>query len=212
MSEKKWVVYLVQCSDNSLYCGISNDIKNRLMEHNSGKGAKYTKSRRPVDLVGISPEMTKSEALKLEYSIKQLPADKKLAALKRKENGMTISKKDLLALNKDIKALERKIEKLIREFDKGKKAKVTKKATAKPVKAKTIKRLPAKKAHAKKRPAKLTATDKVLRIINRSKKGVDVATLMRNTGFDNKKISNILHRTYKQGKIKRVEKGIYVGA
>ena len=212
MSEKKWVVYLVQCSDNSLYCGISNDIKNRLMEHNSGKGAKYTKSRRPVDLVGISPERTKSEALKLEYSIKQLPADKKLAALKRKENGMTISKKDLLALNKDIKALERKIEKLIREFDKGKKAKVTKKATAKPVKAKTIKRLPAKKAHAKKRPAKLTATDKVLRIINRSKKGVDVATLMRNTGFDNKKISNILHRTYKQGKIKRVEKGIYVGA
>jgi putative endonuclease len=83
MSEKKWVVYLVQCSDNSLYCGISNDIKNRLMEHNSGKGAKYTKSRRPVDLVGISPEMTKSEALKLEYSIKQLPADKKLSALKR---------------------------------------------------------------------------------------------------------------------------------
>jgi putative endonuclease len=212
MSEKKWVVYLVQCSDNSLYCGISNDIKNRLMEHNSGKGAKYTKSRRPVDLVGISPEMTKSEALKLEYSIKQLPADKKLAALKRKENGMTISKKDLLALNKDIKALERKMEKLIREFDKGKKAKVTKKATAKPVKAKTIKRLPAKKAHAKKRPAKLTATDKVLRIINRSKKGVDVATLMKKTGFDNKKISNILHRTYKQGKIKRVEKGIYVGA
>ncbi len=212
MSEKKWVVYLVRCSDNSLYCGISNDIKNRLMEHNSGKGAKYTKSRRPVDLVGISPERTKSEALKLEYSIKQLPADKKLAALKRKENGMTISKKDLLALNKDIKALERKIEKLIREFDKGKKAKVTKKATAKPVKAKTIKRLPAKKAHAKKRPAKLTATDKVLRIINRSKKGVDVATLMRNTGFDNKKISNILHRTYKQGKIKRVEKGIYVSA
>jgi putative endonuclease len=212
MSEKKWVVYLVQCSDNSLYCGISNDIKNRLMEHNSGKGAKYTKSRRPVDLVGISPEMTKSEALKLEYSIKQLPADKKLAALKRKENGMTISKKDLLALNKDIKALERKMEKLIREFDKGKKAKVTKKAAAKPAKAKTIKRLPAKKAHAKKRPAKLTATDKVLRIINRSKKGVDVATLMKKTGFDNKKISNILHRTYKQGKIKRVEKGIYVGA
>jgi len=212
MNNKKWVVYLVRCSDNSLYCGISNDIKNRLMEHNSGKGAKYTKLRRPVDLVGISPEMTKSEALKLEYSIKQLPADKKLAALKRKENGMTISKKDLLALNKDIKALERKMEKLIREFDKGKKAKVTKKATAKPVKAKTIKRLPAKKAHAKKRPAKLTATDKVLRIINGSKKGVNVATLMKKTGFDNKKISNILHRTYKQGKIKRVGKGIYVGA
>ena len=71
MSEQKWVVYLVRCSDNSLYCGISNDIKNRLMEHNSGKGAKYTRSRRPVELVDISPEMTKSEALKLEYRIKQ---------------------------------------------------------------------------------------------------------------------------------------------
>ena len=66
MSDKKWVVYLVGCSDNSLYCGISNDIKSRLMEHDSGKGAKYTRSRRPVDLVGISPEMTKSEALILD--------------------------------------------------------------------------------------------------------------------------------------------------
>jgi len=86
MNDKKWVVYLVRCSDKSLYCGISNDIEIRLMEHNSGKGAKYTRSRRPVELVGISPEMTKSEALKLEYSIKQLPADTKLSKLSRKEN------------------------------------------------------------------------------------------------------------------------------
>ena len=83
MSEKKWVVYLVRCSDNSLYCGISNDFERRLIEHNSGKGAKYTKSRRPVDLVGISPEMTKSEALKLEYRIKLTAADKKIAELKK---------------------------------------------------------------------------------------------------------------------------------
>ncbi|MFC1578241.1 GIY-YIG nuclease family protein [Thermodesulfobacteriota bacterium] len=76
MNTNKWVVCLVRCSDNSLYCGISNNIKNRLMDHNSGKVAKYTRSRRPVELVGISPEMTKSEALKLGYRIKQLPADK----------------------------------------------------------------------------------------------------------------------------------------
>ncbi len=63
MNPKKWVVYLVRCSDRSLYCGISNDIKSRLIEHNSGKGAKYTKTRRPVELVDISPEMTKGEAL-----------------------------------------------------------------------------------------------------------------------------------------------------
>jgi len=86
MNNTKWVVYLVQCSDKSLYCGISNDFESRLIEHNSGKGAKYTRSRRPVELVAISPEMTKSEALKLEYRIKKLPADKKISILKREEN------------------------------------------------------------------------------------------------------------------------------
>ena len=65
---KIWVAYLVRCSDNSLYCGISNDVKNRLIEHNSGKGAKYTRSRRPVELVAISSELTKSDALNLECS------------------------------------------------------------------------------------------------------------------------------------------------
>ncbi len=83
MNNTKWVVYLVRCSDNSLYCGISNDFKSRLIEHNSGKGAKYTRSRRPVELVAISPEMTRNEALKLEYRIKQLPADKKLSEFRR---------------------------------------------------------------------------------------------------------------------------------
>jgi len=86
MNNTKWVVYLVQCSDKSLYCGISNDFESRLIEHNSGKGAKYTRSRRPVELIAVSPEMTKSEALKLEYRIKQLPADKKISILKREEN------------------------------------------------------------------------------------------------------------------------------
>ena len=103
MNNKKQVAYLVRCSDKSLYCGISNDLNRRLIEHNLGKGAKYTRSRRPVDLVGISPEMTKSEALKLEYRIKQLPTNKKISKLTRKENRMTISKKDLQALEKKIK-------------------------------------------------------------------------------------------------------------
>ncbi len=120
---------------------------------------------------------------------------------------MTISKKDLQALNKDVKALSTKMGKLIKEFDKGKTAKVTKKIIAKPVKAKTTKKAPAKKG-----AVKLTATDKVLKIINRSKKGVDTATLMKKTGFNQKKVTNILQRTFKQGKIKRVGKGIYVGA
>ncbi len=120
---------------------------------------------------------------------------------------MAILKKDLQALNKEIKALGRKMEKLIREFDKGKKTKVTKKVTAKPVRAKTTNKAPAKK-----KTTQPTATDKVLKIINRSKKGVDTSTLMKKTGFNQKKVTNILQRTFKQGKIKRVEKGIYVSS
>ena len=207
MNNKKYVVYLVRCSDNSLYCGISKDLKSRLIQHNSGKGAKYIRSRRPVDLVGVSPEMTKSEALKLEYRIKQLPADKKLAQLTRKENEMAILKKNLEALNRDIKALEKNMEKLITAVEKCEKSKSEKKALAKPAKAKTTKKAPAKK-----KTAQPTATDQVLGIINGSKDGVNAATLMTKTGFDLKKVRNILARTYKMGKIKRVGKGVYVGA
>ncbi len=121
-------------------------------------------------------------------------------------------KQDLQSLKKDIQAIEKKMDKLIAAVEKGETTKVTKKTTAKPVKAKPTKRVPAKKAPAKKKPAQPTATDQVLNIIKRSKKGVNAATLMTKTGFDLKKVRNILQRTYKQGKIKRAGKGIYVGA
>jgi putative endonuclease len=81
MNKKEWVVYLVRCADESLYCGITNDIERRLIAHNTGKGAKYTKSRMPVDVAGISSKMTKSEALKLERLIKKFPAGKKVFEL-----------------------------------------------------------------------------------------------------------------------------------
>jgi hypothetical protein len=68
----------------------------------------------------------------------------------------------------------------------------------------------AKKAPAKKKPAQPTATDQVLNIIKRSKKGVNVANWINKTGFNQKKVTNILQRTYKQGKVKRVAKGVYV--
>jgi len=83
MNEKKWVVYLLRCSDNSLYCGVSNNIENRVIEHNSGMGAKYTRSHRPVVLVVTSRDMSKGDALKLEYKIKKLPADQKIAELEK---------------------------------------------------------------------------------------------------------------------------------
>ena len=119
VKQNKWVVYLVRCADKSLYCGISNDLKNRLIEHNSGKGAKYTRSRGPVELVGVSSPLTKSEALRLEYRIKQFPADKKIPELKAKKKDMTI-KTELMALQKELKALGRKVEKLAKAFAKAK--------------------------------------------------------------------------------------------
>lgn len=196
MIRNNWVVYIVRCSDNSLYCGITNDLSTRLKGHNSGKGAKYTRSRRPVELIGISHEMTKGEALKLEYKIKRLPAGKKLSELTGKETEMTL-KQDLKSLQKEIKALEKKMDKLAVAIEKSEKPKAAKKAPAK--------KTPAKKA------AKSTTTERVLGIIKRSKKGVNAATLVKKTGFNAKKIQNILFRTHKQGKIKRTGKGVYVG-
>jgi predicted Rossmann fold nucleotide-binding protein DprA/Smf involved in DNA uptake len=125
---------------------------------------------------------------------------------------MTISEKDLLGLNKDIKALIKRIDKILKDLVKFEKSNVTRKPTAKPAKAKTSRKVPSKRAPAKKGSAKPAATDKVLKIIKGSKRGVNAATLMKKTGFNQKKISNIIHRSYKQGKIKRVGKGIYVGA
>ncbi|MDP3286388.1 MAG: GIY-YIG nuclease family protein [Desulfobacterales bacterium] len=80
---KKWVVYLIRCSDKSLYCGITNNLKNRLAAHNTGRGARYTKSRRPVELAGASSEMTKSDALKLEFRVKQVPPGSKISELRK---------------------------------------------------------------------------------------------------------------------------------
>ncbi len=78
-----WKVYLVKCADNSLYCGITNDITARIIKHNAGKGAKYTQSRLPVELMATSRELSKSDALMLEHYIKQQPAGEKIDALKR---------------------------------------------------------------------------------------------------------------------------------
>jgi putative endonuclease len=115
MSEKNWVVYLVRCSDKSIYCGISNDVQRRLKEHNSGKGAKYTRSRRPVALIDSSPEMPKPEALKLEYRIKKLPADLKISELNRMQHELIV-KRDFQSLRQDIRAIVKIIDKLIKEI------------------------------------------------------------------------------------------------
>jgi len=76
--EKQWLVYILLCSDNTLYCGITNNIVNRLKGHNSGKGARYTKTRLPVVLVYSELKENKSQSLKREYEIKQMSRKKKL--------------------------------------------------------------------------------------------------------------------------------------
>jgi DNA replicative helicase MCM subunit Mcm2 (Cdc46/Mcm family) len=118
------------------------------------------------------------------------------------ENKMTMTK-DLQAISKELTKLVKQIENLTATIGKAEKP------VAKSVKTKTMAKAVTKRAPAK--AAKKTDTDKVLEIINRSKKGVDTATLMKKTGFDQKKVRNILSRTYEQGKIPRAEKGIYVG-
>jgi predicted Rossmann fold nucleotide-binding protein DprA/Smf involved in DNA uptake len=116
---------------------------------------------------------------------------------------MTITK-DLKAISKELMKLVKQTEKLAAELEKAEKP------AAKSVKPKTKSKAVTKKAPVK--AAKKTDTDKLLAIINRSKKGCDTATLMKKTGFNQKKVRNMLNRTYKQGKITRVGKGIYAGA
>lgn len=80
MRERKatpFFVYLLRCNDGSLYCGITNDLDKRVKTHNSGKGAKYTRSRLPVVLVWSAGHPTKSSALRQEAEIKKLKKKQK---------------------------------------------------------------------------------------------------------------------------------------
>jgi len=74
----EFYVYVLECADKTLYTGYTNDLDKRLKAHNSGKGAKYTRSRRPVRLIYSECFESKSEALKREYQIKQLTRIQKL--------------------------------------------------------------------------------------------------------------------------------------
>ncbi len=83
-SEKNgWRVYLLACSDGTLYCGMTNDLETRLARHNGllPGGARYTAGRRPVRLLASVPCADKSAALRLERQVKRQRADRKLACL-----------------------------------------------------------------------------------------------------------------------------------
>lgn len=70
--------YILKCSDNTLYTGWTNDLEKRLKAHNAGKGAKYTKTRLPVEIVYYESFEDKIDAMKREYAIKQLSRKEKL--------------------------------------------------------------------------------------------------------------------------------------
>ncbi len=72
-----WYVYLLRCSDGSLYCGATTNVMRRLQEHNDGIGCRYTRSRIPVRLVWSSEILSKSEAYREEYQIKRLSKNDK---------------------------------------------------------------------------------------------------------------------------------------
>ncbi|HSN03998.1 MAG TPA: GIY-YIG nuclease family protein [Nitrospira sp.] len=77
----KWIVYILECKDKSLYTGITNDLERRLEEHNHGKGAKYTKTRRPSRLRYTEEHDSRSAALKREAAIKSLNRADKLTLI-----------------------------------------------------------------------------------------------------------------------------------
>lgn len=79
--QRLWWVYLVRCADDTLYTGITTDPERRERQHNAGTGAKYTRSRRPVQLVYRESCPDKSSALKREWAIKQLSRQQKLSLI-----------------------------------------------------------------------------------------------------------------------------------
>ena len=210
-----WFVYLLRCVDNSLYCGVTKDLKKRVHAHGLGKGAKYTRSRTPVRLLANSPAMTKSKALKLEQRIKRTPAKSKLTELQNGGASPGMKKQTILheiqtelhslvkliqQLAESVAAIVAAMEKLTQpdlpqEQEKVKRAPTRKKVIIKDGVVAKIKRIP--------------ATQIVYDLIQKSQQGMDTAALMKTTGFDQRKVHNIIFRLKKQGLVKRVGRGVH---
>lgn len=212
--DRNWVVYLVRCADRSLYCGITNDLEKRLEAHNFGKGAKYTRSRTPVVLLGTRFHMTKSEALKLEYRIKKTPADRKLNEL---DNGKAIQKMKntqiLQDIQKELQSVVGSIQQLADSLGNMATA-VGKLVQPDSPKAPRVKRAPTRKKVVVKdgvveKIKRIPASQIVFDIIQKSPQGIDTAGLMKATKFDQRKIHNITFRLKKLGRITTGERGIY---
>ena len=158
-------------------------------------------------------------ALKKDFKALENKMEKLLKALDTGSKPKKVSKPKVAKKATAKKATAKKVTAKKTTAKKATAKKVTaKKTTAKkaavkkaPAKAKAVKKAPAKKAPAQKKVLPVTATDQILKIIKRSKKGVDVPTLKTKTGFDDKKVRNIVFRAAKEGRIKKSGRGIYVG-
>jgi predicted GIY-YIG superfamily endonuclease len=84
---KDWTVYILRCGDGSLYTGIAKDVRARLRQHGEGRGAAYTRTRLPVELLYQQGSLTRSEALVREAQIKAMPRCKKEELIKRSDFG-----------------------------------------------------------------------------------------------------------------------------
>lgn len=82
----QYYVYILRCADQTLYTGITTDVDRRAAVHNSGKGAKYTRSRLPITVVYYEECEDKSCALRRELEIKRMARDEKLALIRSAEN------------------------------------------------------------------------------------------------------------------------------
>lgn len=80
-----WYLYILQCGDGTLYTGITTDVEKRLEAHRSGKGAKYTRGRAPLELLYREPCGTHSDALKRELEVKHLTREEKRMLIASKE-------------------------------------------------------------------------------------------------------------------------------
>jgi putative endonuclease len=87
MAEQVWYLYLIECEGGSLYTGITTNVERRYAEHVAGKGARYTRMKKPVRLVGFRECGSKSDALKAELALKKLPANRKASTLITQELG-----------------------------------------------------------------------------------------------------------------------------
>jgi putative endonuclease len=82
MEKSNWFVYMLLCSDGTLYTGITNNLDERIAKHNSGKGAKYTRSRTPVVLKAYWSYNSRSDASKAEFAFKKLSRDQKMKMIR----------------------------------------------------------------------------------------------------------------------------------